>query len=309
MDAAEVLEVAVKTAPDNSGLQYQLGEAYFKSGQGDKAVTRMRQAVEQKDDDPDMLNNVAYLLADNKTNLELALQYAERAVDEIEDRSRGAESSDQVGLDLTYRYGLIWDTLGWVYFRQGDTKRAERLVRASWLLGEDSLVAEHLGVIYAKEGKIQEAAHAYEYALAVASVPPAALTDAQKAYKSHADEIKARYKKLTGKDVPLSEIRRLPNGEWTQTPAEQLRHSREVKVSNPGKAQFIVAIKPGKVDSAHYVSGDDTLEPLEDKLAETHYPLEFPPDSGAILVLRIEVNCQPATPCIAALVDPVPERR
>lgn len=42
---------------------------------------------------------------------------------------------------------------------------------------------------------------------------------------------------------------------------------------------------------------------------EVHYPLEFPPDSGAILVLRIEVNCQPATPCIAALVDPVPERR
>lgn len=124
-DAAEVLEVAVKAAPDNSGLQYQLGEAYFKSGQGDKAVTRMKQAVEQKDDDPDTLNNVAYLLADNKTNLDLALQYAERAVDEIEDRSRGAESSDQVGLDLTYRYGLIWDTLGWVYFRQGDTKRAE----------------------------------------------------------------------------------------------------------------------------------------------------------------------------------------
>ena len=175
------------------------------------------------------------------------------------------------------------------------------------------MVAEHLGEIYAKEGKIQEAAHAYEYALAVASVPPVALTDARKAYNSHADEIKARYKKLTGKEVPLGEIRRLPNGEWTQTPAEQLRHSREVKVSNPGKlsgkAQFIVEIKPGKVDSAHYLSGDDTLEPLADKLVEVHYPLEFPPDSGAILVLRIEVNCQPATPCIAALVDPVPERR
>jgi hypothetical protein len=110
----------------------------------------------------------------------------------------------------------------------------------------------------------------------------------------------------------LSEIRRLPNGEWTQAPAEQLRHSREVKVSNPGKlsgkAQFIVEIKPGKVDSAHYLSSDDTLEPLEDKLVEAHYPLEFPPDSGAILVLRIEVH-RPVTPCIAALVDPVPERR
>ena len=94
--------------------------------------------------------------------------------------ARGAESSDQVGLHLTYQYGLIWDTLGWVYFRQGDTRRAESMVRASWLLGEDSLVAEHLGEIYAKEDKIQEAAHAYEYALAVASVPPVALTDGRK---------------------------------------------------------------------------------------------------------------------------------
>ncbi len=137
-DAAEVLEVAAKAAPDNSGLQYQLGEAYFKSGQSDKAVTRMKQAVEQKDDDPDMLNNVAYLLADNKTNLDLAKQYAEKAVDEIEDRSRGAESSEQVGQDVTYRYGLIWDTLGWVYFQQGDARRAESLVRAAWLLGEET---------------------------------------------------------------------------------------------------------------------------------------------------------------------------
>ena len=37
-DAAEVLEVAAKAAPDNSGLQYQLGEAYFKSE--DKAIRR-----------------------------------------------------------------------------------------------------------------------------------------------------------------------------------------------------------------------------------------------------------------------------
>ncbi len=43
-----------------------------------------------------------------------------------------------------------------------------------------------------------------------------------------------------------------------------------------------------------------------DKLKAAHYPLEFPPDSGVILVLRIDVRCQASNACIATLVPPVP---
>jgi tetratricopeptide (TPR) repeat protein/transglutaminase-like putative cysteine protease len=318
-EAVDVLEAAVKNAPDSPGLLMQLGNAYLKTGQNEKAVARMREAVEAKNDSM-MLNNVAYTLAENKLGLDLAQQYAEKAAEKLDKQMQEAESSQglrstfhETGLRVTYQLSLLWDTLGWVYFRQGDAKRAEGYVRPAWLLGEEGLVGEHLGEIYEKQGKTQQAERAYEYALTVTSVPRSTLgapTDPRKAYKERVDEIKARYKKLTGKDPSLFAIHRLPNGEWTQTPAEQLRHSREVKLANEkklsGSAEFLVTFKPGKVESAEYESGDDELEPLADKLKVAHFPLEFPPESGASLVLRVEVRCQPTAPCVATLVNPVP---
>ena len=318
-DAIKILEAAVDAAPDNAILQYQLGQAYLKSGDHDKGLSHLRDAIEQQDDDALMLNNVAYTLAENKSDLGLAREYAGKALDELDDQAQSSGSSDQAGLRVTYLYSLAWDTMGWVYFEQGDMKRAEGLIQAAWLLGEESVVAEHLGQVYEKEGKTQKAARQYEYALAVSSatsmyqfsLSPEA-RDQYTLYKTRESEIKARYKKLTGKEVSLNETWRLPNGEWTQTPAEHLRHTREVKLSNQGKlsgrTQFIVEIKPGKVASAHHVSGDDALEALATELVAAHYPLEFPPDSAAILTLRVDVNCQTSAPCIAALVNPVPAR-
>jgi Flp pilus assembly protein TadD/transglutaminase-like putative cysteine protease len=310
-EAVQVLEPAVKAAPESSGLQFQLGEAYAKTGQKDKAIASLRQSAEQKSDDPSTLNNVAYSLVDNDLNLDLAQQYAERALSKLEQQAQEAHGSTGTGMHVTYNLSLLWDTLGWIYFKQGDAKRAEGLIRAAWLLGEESVVAEHLGEVYEKEGKTQQAAHTYELALAVSSA--SSLFDAAKMYRSRTDAIKARYKKLTGKEPALAEIKRLPNGEWTKTPAEQLRATREVKVSNDGKvsgtAEFTVVFKPGKVESAEFSSGDRDLEKLSVKLAAARYPLEFPPGSNAILVLHVGVKCHGTAECIGSPVNPTPDPR
>jgi tetratricopeptide (TPR) repeat protein len=312
-DAVEVLDAAVKAAPDSASLQWQLGQACIKAGQNDRAVAMFRKAVELTNDDPIMLNNVSYELADNNLNLDLARQWAGKAVTKLEDQGEGAEFSSEAGLRATFLLSLTWDTLGWVYFQQGDFKRAESFVRAAWQLGEEAVVAEHLGEIYEKEGKKQEAAQAYEFGLAVSSVPKFSMgvpqNEATKAYKKQADEITARYEKLMGKK-PTTEIRRLPNGEWTQTPAEHLRHSREVILSKPaklaGSAEFLVTLKPGKVESAEFDTGDDGLDGLPEKLKAGHYPLEFPTDSAAVLVVRVHVQCHVTQPCVAALDNPLP---
>lgn len=310
-DAAAVLEPAVKAAPDSASLLTQLGDVYLKLGQKDKAVASFREAIKQKGDDPESLNNVAYTLADNKISLDLAREYAEKALQQLEEQAQGAESSDTVGSRVTLDLSMLWDTLGWVYFQQGDAKRAEPFVRAAWLLGEHELVAEHLGEIYEKQGKTQQAAQAYECALAVSSAPsamPGVPADtAINGWRKQEDAITARYQKLTGKK-PSLEVRRRPNGQWTQTPAEQLRHSREIEIGNEhklaGEAQFFVTLKPDKVDSADFASGDEQLQPLTKNLMGAHYPLEFPPDSGAILVVRVDVSCHGTGPCTATVLAP-----
>ena len=170
-EAAEALEGPVKASPDMLGLQYELGSAYLKTGQTEKAVVHLRAAAEAQGSNPMMLNNVAYALADNKTDLELARQYAQEALTKLDSRSVDDVAAIDTGTQVTYELSLVWDTLGWVYFQSGDTSRSEGLVRAAWLLGQEGLVGEHLGEIYEKQGRSKDAAHVYELALATESFP------------------------------------------------------------------------------------------------------------------------------------------
>jgi transglutaminase-like putative cysteine protease/tetratricopeptide (TPR) repeat protein len=315
-DAVKVLEAATATLVD-SALEFDLGQSYLKNGDHEKALAHMRDAIEIKDDDPVMLNNIAYVLAENNTDLGLAREYAEKALDELDDESQGAESSDEAELRLTYEYGLVWDTLGWIYFQQGDAKRAEALIRAAWLLNEDSVAAEHLAEVHEKEGKNKEAAREYEYALVVAATVVVSSTQPtpgmSKDTQLRETRIRMRYKKLTGKAMDLGTQWRLPNGEWTPTPAEQLMRTREFDLANhdklAGSARFNIEVKPEKLDSVRFISGEQTLMTLTEEIEKKQYLLEFPPDSGAILMLRLEVKCTPESSCTATLVNPIFARR
>jgi len=314
-EAAQEMEKAVTVSPDNSNFQFVLGYDLLKSGNKEKGTASVKKAVELANDDPEMLNNASYSLADSNVSLDLAQQLAEKAVTKLEEKAQGAESAPEVGMAVTYQLSLTWDTLGWVYFQQGDAKRAESFVKASWQLGEVAIVGEHLGDIYEKQGKTQLAAKAYLYALAVS--PMAMVTNligpqnnSLMASQKEADEIQHRYEKLAGKKPDLRSSTRLPNGEWTLTPAEQLRRTREVKLANEkklaGNARFTLVFKPGQVESAEQEFGDPEFALFADKLKAAHYPIEFPTESAAVLVLRVDVSCKPAEPCVGTLVNPVP---
>jgi tetratricopeptide (TPR) repeat protein/transglutaminase-like putative cysteine protease len=307
-DAIEVLETSAKNAPDSSSLQFQLGETYIKAGQTAKGIAHLHEAADAHSTDAMMLNNVAYTLAEAKTDLSGAQKYGEASLSELDDEARGAESSNSAGMRVTYDYGLVWDTLGWVYFQQGDNARAEQYARAAWQLQEEELVGDHLGQIYEKEGKTQQAARAYESALAVASMPSSPALGGPSVTRKQEQEIQNRYKRLTGKDPSLTETHRLPNGEWSLTPAERLRRSREIKLNNDGKldgkAEFIVSINPQEVESADFDAGDEELRSLESKLEKAHYPYEFPPDSDATLVVRILMRCHSDSDCIGTPMPP-----
>lgn len=309
-EAAALLESAVNASPDSPSLELALGSAYLKGGHADKGVPLLRKAIEREGTsvktDPDVLNNVAYELAESKSDVKLAHDYAEKAVIELENRSLNTLGSDDMATQVTYQLSFVWDTLGWVYFQMGDAARAESYVRASWLLGQHAVVGDHLGQIYEKLGKTKDAAHAYELALAASSTPVVRTADSlrfdEPRQETH-DAILARYEKLTGKK-PNTSIHRLPNGEWSLSPAEELSRARRVDFPDAklaGDAIFLVVFAPGKVESARYTSGDESLKAFADKLITAKFQVAFPNGSSARIARRVTVFCHSPRGCAAVM--------
>ena len=315
-EAAQVLEGAAKTAPDNPSLQFTLGSAYLKIGQTDKAIPHIRDAVasaESKDNTKKngntlMLNNVAYALAENKEDLELARQYGEEALKRLDARSAEDVESMGLGTQTTFEYSLTWDTVGWIYFQSGDTHRAENFVRAAWLLGQDPIVGEHLGEICEKLSKPKNAARFYELALAAIGPTKFGAYSVSPERQALADEITTHYEKLTGKKPSLGETRRLSNGEWSKTLTEQLMQMRTIdfgKLPNlSGSAEFTIVFTPEKIESVKYVSGEKSLQTLAGKLEAARYQVEFPSGSQGKILRRAELSCFPASGCMAVLLPP-----
>jgi tetratricopeptide (TPR) repeat protein len=227
---------------------------------------------------------------------------------DLDKRSLSAADSLETSGQVAGQLAAVWDTMGWIYFLTGNTAQAEKYVLPSWELDQSSVVGNHLGQIYEKLGKTKDAAHAFE--LALAALPPVRLApglDSSKAYNQSRDDITSRYKKLTGK-APSSEIRRLPNGEWTKTPFEQLSEMRTTHLGKlagvTGSAEFSILFAPEKIESVQYVSGQESLKTLSDKLKVAHFQCEFPEDSKARILRRAELSCTPTVGCMAVLVPP-----
>ena len=96
------------------------------------------------------LNYLGYMWAEKGENLDEALAMVQRA------------------LELEPDSAAYIDSLGWIYFRQGDYRQAlEQLDRAARLLPRDGTVQEHLGDVQRALGNVGEARTAYERALAL----------------------------------------------------------------------------------------------------------------------------------------------
>src|SRR5580692_6220907 len=119
--AAGELEKATSLTPDNPELQVSLGDAYLNLGQDDKALATFDHAVELSAT-PLVWNNIAYQLSLRKSHLDRAQQYAESAVSATTAALRNLSLDRLTPQDLPLVPSLIayWDTLGWVYFTEGN---------------------------------------------------------------------------------------------------------------------------------------------------------------------------------------------
>jgi len=291
-EAVPELEQAISLNPEEESLYVSLGRAYLNLGDTAKGIEALDQAVKRAPGQR-IWNDVAYFLAVAKVQLEKAQQYAESAVTAVATDLRNVELENLTleNLGDVASLGAYWDTLGWVHFQNGNLEAAEKYVSAAWALEQHSEVAYHLGMIYEKAGRKDEAIHMYALATAADRLVP---------------EAKESLERLAGKDK-LETMRKKAN--------DELRDSRTIRlgpatanVKGATEAQFYVALTLGpsrmaKATEVKFISGDEKLRALAPILKGGNFNLVFPDETNTKVIRRGTLFCD-ASGCSFLMLSP-----
>lgn len=290
-EALPPLEKAAALAPDDAEAKIRVGQVYLNLGQDDKAMAAFDDAIKISAT-PQVWNGIAYQFALKGVHLDLARRYAESAVTSTAARLRNL-SLDQLkqrDLSLVPALGGYWDTLGWVAFAEEKYDLAEKYVAPAWQLDASGEIGDHLGQIYEKQGKKDDAERIYALAMTTLRPQP---------------ETRERLAALAGGDAKVDAL--------VEKHRDDLQRDRTLSVHNPakldGKAEFFILLSPGKgaeasVQNVLFVSGSDKLKPLADALRAAKFTQAFPDDTPVEIVRRGKLSCQPDADCTLLLVLP-----
>jgi len=277
-DAISFYEAAAQAKPLDSTGQFNLGTALLRSGEKERGLAALRKALEL-DSKSEMLNGVAYEMAEDEIDLPEALGYSQRSIRDIEERSQKTDLNNIAPEDLRLplAFAAYWDTLGWIYYKMGDLPIAEHCLKAAWQLGADPVPGDHLGQVYEKEKKLSDAVRIYNLALEV---------------NPRMEETSARLRKLAHVTLP-------PN---RMSAGEELSRMRTVKLARilkgTASADFYVLLAPGgKLKNSNFIHGSELLRFAGDELAKASFNVEFPPDSAAYVLRKGILSCSSYTGC------------
>ena len=152
--AEEAYRQAMRLDPEQMQAAIQLGGIFQRLERFQEAERILQEAFSRHPDDPDLLNSLGYLYADEGVHLEEAANLLERAL--RQDPANGA----------------YMDSLGWAYFKLGHPEDALNLLEQAAERLPDQEVFEHLGEVYLKLGKEQEALSVWKQGLELESKDP-----------------------------------------------------------------------------------------------------------------------------------------
>ena len=130
---------AMARYPDNRDFRYWRSLAAEQAGDMALAESDLRALLKARPDDNLVLNALGYFLAVHTDRLQEAQDLVQRAL---------ASDPDNPA---------ILDSLGWVYFRQGDFEQADRYLTQAYDRLNDPEVAAHLGELRWRQGRRGEA--------------------------------------------------------------------------------------------------------------------------------------------------------
>ena len=146
-NAIEIYQNVSRKKPYLGDIYRKLGICYEQTNQPKQAEAAFEKALKLNPNDSNTLNHLGYWWADEGRNLDKAAELIARAVELYPDN------------------GYYADSLGWVYFKIGETEKAALwLERAVQLAPEDAVIHDHLGDVYWHLGRTLEARYKWRLA-------------------------------------------------------------------------------------------------------------------------------------------------
>jgi tetratricopeptide (TPR) repeat protein len=154
--AIELFEKAEAAEKGDGAYAYSAASIALASGRREDAIARLRDVVQKHPDQAGARNDLAFLLAEDRKDLDLALSLAEEA------RRRNPASAD------------VLDTLGFVQLQRGEAKEAVVVLeKAVAIDGNSASIRYRLGSALEKAGEKERAKETFAAALALGDFPEA----------------------------------------------------------------------------------------------------------------------------------------
>jgi len=302
-DAADAYGEAVAASQGEEMLKVQLGKAQLRAGDIEVGKATLRSLL--ADADVMTRNAALYEMADADVDLSAAEAASRKEVEALEGRSTSADvrtASDQDLIGNSY-LAAVWDTLGWIYYKEKRLAEAEAYTRSAWLLSQHAETGVHLGRICEAEGKKADGLMAYRMAALALERP--SLSPGLVRMKQQAESRVAALK--------AEGVRESPGPVVPQVDA--LAAWRIYMVPNPmvptplkgqfASADFMLRMGDDCLEEVHFLGGSDLLRAAEPALRSVRYHVPLPPDSHAKILRHGFLACSTgSTTCRLELLRP-----
>lgn len=144
----ELLTASLERHPRHPSLEYERATILEQAGHVHDSVEALQHLLVERVDDPTLLNALGYTLADHNLELSRAESLIRRALVAMPDNPAAL------------------DSLGWVRFRQGDSKTALVTLERAYYISHDSEIAAHWGEAIWASGDHGQARKVWAAALA-----------------------------------------------------------------------------------------------------------------------------------------------
>ena len=144
----ELLDASLQQHPSHPSIEYERATILEQAGRVHDSVEELQHLLTERADDPTLLNALGYTLADHNLDLPHAESLIRKALLTMPDNPAAL------------------DSLGWVRFREGDSKAALTTLERAYNISHDSEIAAHWGEALWATGDHQQARKVWAEALA-----------------------------------------------------------------------------------------------------------------------------------------------